>query len=95
MRTKLVLALWALVTLALVSGCFFRPCEHDWECGSGEYCLKDLCDAREGVCAPRWTRCDLEHVDPVCGCDGVTYQNECFATMSPVSIDCWGACPCP
>ena len=51
MRTKLVLALWALAVLALASGCVGEPCQTDDDCGGNLYCNKRACDAPEGVCS--------------------------------------------
>jgi hypothetical protein len=30
--------------------------------------------------------------DPVCGCDGITYSNSCFAAIAQVAVDHEGAC---
>ncbi len=32
---------------------------------------------------------------PVCGFDGVTYSNACFANCAGVAVACPGLCPCP
>ena len=66
------------------------------ECrASDEYChfpdgTCDIAD-RMGVCEVVPEAC-YEIVDPVCGCDGVTYTNDCFAAMARVSIDHEGPC---
>ena len=60
-----------------------------------EFCLfqpgQCLVDDDEGVCTPIPEACP-ENWDPVCGCDGVTYSNECFAHEARMSIDHDGPC---
>lgn len=68
-------------------------------CGEGEYCQFDqdaTCGAADqmGVCQPTPDACILE-LFPVCGCDGQTHDNSCFAAMAGTSVLHEGACEQP
>jgi hypothetical protein len=56
----------------------------------------DLCGAADvpGTCQPRPDVCDTV-IDPVCGCDGVTYNNQCEAAGAGIDIASHGSCDAP
>ena len=62
-------------------------CVQNRECGQLEYCMKEAgnCDG-EGTCEVKPSFC-MDIWDPVCGCDGETYTNSCFAARAGVNVD--------
>jgi subtilisin-like proprotein convertase family protein len=70
-------------------------CTDSRSCAAHEYCAlpeSSACgQAAQGVCEPRPQGCDW-NATPVCGCDGTTYRNGCFATLSGVSVQHEGQC---
>ncbi|HVU00565.1 MAG TPA: Kazal-type serine protease inhibitor [Polyangiaceae bacterium] len=65
-------------------------------CGAGEACLTFFTRScpgphAAGICVPRPSHCPAVS-DPVCGCDGVTYDNYCEAAQAGVSFEHKGAC---
>ena len=65
------------------------------ECAPGEYCATAPGECgREGVCTAAPSECERVR-DYMCGCDGVTYYNACFAAQDLQSVDYAGSCPPP
>jgi hypothetical protein len=79
-------------------GCEFRI----QRCGSingvtcipGHFCFEPTCTATSngGLCVPVPTTCDAV-LEEVCGCDGVTYDNDCELQKASMSMRAFGACP--
>jgi hypothetical protein len=66
-------------------------------CETGEFCnfpLDAICGTADatGTCTPTPRSCTEEYV-PVCGCDGMTYDNACSANSAGFSVASEGPCP--
>lgn len=73
------------------------PCVSDQDC-AGWICDKPGCQATSGICVPYPPVCPAD-LKPVCGCDGVTYWNDCIRLKSGAQVAgpdvCRGtACAC-
>jgi eight-cysteine-cluster-containing protein len=69
------------------------------QCDDDEFCFyppEHMCGAADhlGECATTPEACILLF-DPVCGCDGETYSNSCFAAMAGTSVLHAGECAEP
>ena len=75
------------------------PCDGATECGQGAACLDGAaCDVSgcgetaAGVCVPAPEACAAV-LDPVCGCDGRTWESDCARLAAGVALAHGGACP--
>ena len=67
-------------------------CFKNSDCNKGHYCAKPkgFCNS-SAICTLKPDMCILVY-SPVCGCDGITYSNECEASANGVSLDYEGNC---
>jgi hypothetical protein len=81
------------VNVAYTGACNPTPvCYSNSECPVGDYCAKVIGDcAGKGSCTPKPEICAL-FVDPVCGCNGITYSNACEAASAGVTVAHKGSC---
>lgn len=61
------------------------------ECGEGYFCRFQTGCGTVGHCTRMPKNCD-DAYEPVCGCDGNTYGNECQARLAGVSVRDTGEC---
>jgi hypothetical protein len=54
-----------------------KRCVENKDCSSTMFCSRKDCDDAGGICEPRPLVCDDAPM-PICGCDGVTYWNDCL-----------------
>lgn len=60
-------------------------CTSNADCGKGRFCEQDGVCGGVGACSTRPEAC-FDVYDPLCGCDGNTYSNSCYAHSAGVSI---------
>jgi len=65
-------------------------CRSNLECGRGQWCSGMGCDTA-GSCTAIPRACP-DIFAPVCGCDGMTYGNDCEAAAAGVRVASSGAC---
>ena len=68
-----------------------RPCIGKGDCGPGWACQRGGCDTPLGECVPFDHFCSPDPV-PVCGCNGVTYWNDCLRINAGAQLAGPGPC---
>lgn len=69
-----------------------RPCGSNLDCMRDDYCDGLGCGTR-GWCIGRGTQTGCGGIlSPVCGCDGVTYTNDCSAAAAGARVSRAGGC---
>jgi len=70
-------------------------CYSNTDCSQDDYCNKADGDCYgQGTCSKKPVGC--YHIwYPVCGCDGATYENACYAAMAGVNVEYDGECLLP
>ena len=72
-----------------------QACGSNTQCAADQFCDAGFCSSELGVCNPRPAMCDDTEMNPVCGCDGTTYQSACFAELAGVNLAATpGGCVC-
>jgi hypothetical protein len=61
-----------------------HKCADDGDCHGDEFCARATCEDEFGRCEHPATYCDGTHA-PTCGCDGITYWNDCLRRLRRVS----------
>jgi len=66
-------------------------CKTNDDCDVTDFCARASCGDPTGVCTARKVLCDPGFA-PSCGCDGVTYWNDCLRSRSGASASTPGEC---
>ena len=65
------------------------------QCEANAFCRRQAgdCSGIAGACAELPTDCSTSDSNPVCGCDGITYDNACQAFAKGLNLQSLAACP--
>jgi hypothetical protein len=66
-------------------------CVTSGDCASGYYCSMTACGAQTGTCTLPPVVCDPTE-SPVCGCDNITYFNDCLRQSNGAAASTDGPC---
>jgi len=68
-------------------------CTTNADCPSDQFCELSGSCSNEGTCQPRPDMCEPLD-EPVCGCDGESYDNSCLAAQAGTRVSAEGTCDC-
>lgn len=82
-----------IATVAAADAAAPRPvaCGTSDDCPGGAFCSKATCAAATGTCELFPPQCDPT-LSPVCGCDGITYFDDCWRRAAGAPAATVGAC---
>ena len=66
-------------------------CATNDDCEVDEFCSKSTCQDQRGNCS-RWPIICGARADPTCGCDGITYFNDCLRRSHGIAASTQGQC---
>jgi len=81
---------WVMLSFLALIGGTAAACQTSKDCPSRQVCLLSDCRT-SGKCVDRPDMC-IQMYEPVCGCDGKTYANECIANSYGISMAHAGEC---
>lgn len=80
------------VNVAAEGECSVSQCFDNKQCSLQDYCAKPIGQCKgAGSCTSKPEIC-IDIFSPVCGCDGVTYSNDCTAARAGVGVLFRGEC---